>query len=199
MLAATLRPCTRSPRTPARESIGHDAAADGKLPPAAAGSDRADQDVQVHRAVEAEIAQRAAIGAAGGRLQFGDDLHRADLRRPGDRTAGKCRPQQVDRRAVVAQPAADRRDQMQDVLDRPRCRRVGRRGRFAGGRRGRDRFASDRRSSRFRRDLSRWPAARLGGAVEVGSPVRGRVPLIGRVSTSRSATRRNRSGEALTI
>ena len=32
-----------------RVGLGHDAAADGELPPAAAGRDRADQDVEVQR------------------------------------------------------------------------------------------------------------------------------------------------------
>ena len=52
---------------------------------------RADRDVQRHRAVEADVADRPGVDAARRRLQLVDDLHRPDLRRPGDRAAGKRR------------------------------------------------------------------------------------------------------------
>src|SRR5687768_3232356 len=54
-----------------RMRLRHNAAAYGKLPPAASRRDGANQDAQVHRAIEAKVAERAAIGAAGRRLQFG--------------------------------------------------------------------------------------------------------------------------------
>ncbi len=47
-------------------------------------------------AVEADIADAAAIGAAARGLQLGDDLHGPDLRRPGDGAAGKGGAQQID-------------------------------------------------------------------------------------------------------
>ena len=42
--------------------------------------------------------EAAAVRPAGGRLQFGDDLHRPHLRRTGHAAAGERRPQQVERR-----------------------------------------------------------------------------------------------------
>ena len=48
-----------------RRRLGHDAAADRQLPPAAAGGDRADQDARVQRAVEAQVAERPAVRRRG--------------------------------------------------------------------------------------------------------------------------------------
>ncbi len=67
----------------------------------------------VQRAVEAQIAERPTIRAAGGRFQLGDDLHGPDLRRAGDRTAGKCGPHQIQRRAPSASVPHDDRHQVQ--------------------------------------------------------------------------------------
>ena len=78
-------------------ALGHDAAADRRLPPAAAGGNRANQNAAVERAVEAQVGKRAAVGATRRRLELGDDLHRPDFRRACDRSAGKRRPQQVER------------------------------------------------------------------------------------------------------
>src|SRR5438132_14421129 len=67
--------------------VGHNAAADRELEPAAAVRARADQDVRVHRSVDRDVAQTRAVRSARGRLKLGDDLHGADLGRPGDRSA----------------------------------------------------------------------------------------------------------------
>ena len=50
--------------------LGHDAAADRRLPPAAAGDDGANQQVGVERAVEADVAQRPAIHPPCRRLEL---------------------------------------------------------------------------------------------------------------------------------
>ena len=62
------------------------------------------------------IAEAAAIRAACRRFQLGDDLHGANLRRPGDRTAGEGGPQQVNGPQLRPQPAADLRD---EVMNEP--------------------------------------------------------------------------------
>ncbi len=61
------------------------------VPCPALDRDGADRDVEAGRAVRREMADGAAIQAARALLQFADDLHRADLRRAGDRAAGKQR------------------------------------------------------------------------------------------------------------
>src|SRR5437016_2945468 len=48
--------------------VGDDAAAYGKLQPAFACRDGPDQDIGVHVTVEADVAQAAAVGSAGGRF-----------------------------------------------------------------------------------------------------------------------------------
>src|SRR5262245_37087638 len=58
-----------------RVRVCDDAAADGELHPAAAGGECADEDVRVHRTVEADVTERAAIRPASCRLKLGDDLH----------------------------------------------------------------------------------------------------------------------------
>src|SRR5215218_154856 len=50
--------------------------------------DRPDHDVEVGRAAQAEVADRARVDAAGLPLELVDDLHRALLRRAGHRAAG---------------------------------------------------------------------------------------------------------------
>ena len=49
--------------------------------------ERADGDVEIHVAVEPDIADRPAVDAAALRLELFDDLHRAQLRRAGDGAA----------------------------------------------------------------------------------------------------------------
>ena len=58
----------------------------------------ADGDAAIQVAVERKIADAAAIRAARGLLQLGDDLHGADLRRAADRAGGKSRAHQIIRR-----------------------------------------------------------------------------------------------------
>src|SRR5262249_4343035 len=95
-----------------RYRVGDDAAADRELNPAAADGKGADQDVRIHAAVEADVAETAAIWAARRRLQLGDDFHRPNLRCPGHRAAWKRRTQEIDRAESFAQAAADFRDQV---------------------------------------------------------------------------------------
>src|SRR5688500_16017017 len=57
--------------------IGNDAATGPETDDAFGINQRADGDVAVHRAVEADVADGAAIYAATVRLELLDDLHRA--------------------------------------------------------------------------------------------------------------------------
>ena len=94
-------------------------------------------------------------------------------------------------RAASGRRGASPRRPTPDAAPRrtPPGRKAGRRGRSPAGRTATDRSASGRQSSRFRpgpwpRPASRRPLARSASA----SRVRAAVPLIGRVSTRRSAT-----------
>ena len=68
---------------------------------------RADGDAQLAFAVEAEIANRAAVRPARNRLQFVNDFHGADFRRAGDAAARKSRRERGKMRHVLPQPAFD--------------------------------------------------------------------------------------------
>jgi hypothetical protein len=57
---------------------------------------------------------RAAIGPARVALELGDQLHRADLGRPGDRAAGEDRADQVGSAQAFAQPSANGRGHLVD-------------------------------------------------------------------------------------
>lgn len=92
--------------------IGDDAAADGNLPPAAGRRNRADEDVGVHLIANADVTERAAVGAADGGFQFGDDLHGADFGDAGDGAAGERVSQEVERAHVVTQCAFDDGDEV---------------------------------------------------------------------------------------
>src|SRR5690606_1349073 len=100
-----------------RDGIPDDAAAGPREEPPFAPDQRADRDVQVHVAVEADVTDTPAIDAAALRLERLDDLHRANLRRAGDRAAGECRAHEVERVTVGAQPADDRAHEMMHVRE----------------------------------------------------------------------------------
>ena len=72
----------------------------------------ADGDVGAQRPVIAEMHDRAAIDAARLRLELVDDLHGADLRRAGDRAAGKARRHADRAHRVRASVAAHDGDEM---------------------------------------------------------------------------------------
>ena len=87
--------------------------------PAAAGLDvgfavlehgGADGDAAVEIAVKTEVADRAAVGAAGGLLKFADDLHGADLRRAGEGAGGKGGAQEIVGGLVRAKLTGDAAD-----------------------------------------------------------------------------------------
>ena len=63
------------------------------------------------------VADDARVGAAPVALELGDDLHRAHLRRAGDRAGREGRAQQVERRDAVAQLAGDLGDEVRDVRE----------------------------------------------------------------------------------
>jgi hypothetical protein len=98
--------------------VGHrdDAAPRRGLPPAAPGGDGANKNVRVEGAVDAKVEKRPAIRPARRWFQLSDDLHRAVFRRAGDRSAREGKSQQIERRAIVPQSAADHRDQMLHVF-----------------------------------------------------------------------------------
>ena len=81
-----------------RVGLHHDRAAGADRRPPRAHHDRADDDAEVHHAVEAEVADRAGVDAARLVLEVVDDLHRAQLRRAGHRAAGEAGPGAARRR-----------------------------------------------------------------------------------------------------
>src|ERR1019366_9665124 len=76
---------------------------------------RADGDVGVHVAVEADIAYRSAVNAAMVRLKLFDDLHGALFGRASDGAAGETVAQYMQRIASFSQFAFYRADQMMHV------------------------------------------------------------------------------------
>ena len=69
--------------------IGHDAGTDVEVRQAVFANCRADGDAQLAFAVEAEIANRAAVRSALNWLEFVNDFHRAELGRAGNAATGK--------------------------------------------------------------------------------------------------------------
>src|SRR5437660_5992610 len=78
-----------------RIGIGHDARGGLHVKPAGFDHRGADGDGDIHVAVEAEVADRAAVDAAFHWLEFVDQLHRAHLRRAGDRAGGEARSEHI--------------------------------------------------------------------------------------------------------
>ena len=74
-----------------------------------------DRDRHVHVAIEAEVADRAAIDPALDRLQLVDDLHGAHLRRPGHRARGEACLEDIDRIEPGREATLDIRDDVHDV------------------------------------------------------------------------------------
>src|SRR5690606_29164507 len=75
----------------------------------------ADSDRGVGVAVPADVADGAGIDVAPDRLQFADDLQRADLGRAADRARGEGRAQHVGVGQAVAQLPADLADDVHHV------------------------------------------------------------------------------------
>src|SRR5688572_3596884 len=75
--------------------IGNDTAPCTEVYAAVAGDCGADGNARVEVAGHAEVADRAAVDAALGQLELGDDFHRTELGRSRDRSARKRRAQQV--------------------------------------------------------------------------------------------------------
>ena len=70
----TFLPSVSSYSAPGSESATIPAA-DGDVDLSVPGDHRADRDVELHRAIGGEIADRSAVGAPPDRLEFVDDLH----------------------------------------------------------------------------------------------------------------------------
>jgi hypothetical protein len=86
-----------------RVAVGDDAAADWDVDVIAFGNHCADGDVELHGAIGGQITDRAAVGAAADGFQFFDDLHCADFRCAGDRSAGESGSQQIDEVHILAE------------------------------------------------------------------------------------------------
>ncbi len=80
--------------------VGDDAAAGLDVDAAVLDQRGADVDAGVEVAAVGQVADRAAVGTALGRLELVDDLHRADLRRSRERPGGQ--------RRRAARPSASR-------------------------------------------------------------------------------------------
>src|SRR5690606_16856188 len=100
-----------------RDRVPDETAAGPCVDSPAASDERADCDVEVHVAVEPDIADRAAIDATALGLEGVDDLHRAYLRRAGDRAARERGAHEIERVSGRAQPPDDRADEMMDVRE----------------------------------------------------------------------------------
>ena len=83
----------------------------------AVGDDaRPNRDREVHSLdAGADVADRAAVRSAALRLHLVDDLHRAHLRRAGERAGGEAGAERVHRGESVAQLAVHLADEMQHV------------------------------------------------------------------------------------
>ncbi len=77
--------------------------------------DGADRDAEIEVAGEVDVADRPGVEVAARRLQLGEDLHRADLRRARDGAGRKARHQRVEMIVVVGELALHRRDQVHHV------------------------------------------------------------------------------------
>ena len=132
------------------------------------------------------------VRPAPDRLEPLEDLHRPDLRRAGDRAAGKRRGEQVERVAAVGQHAGHRRD---EVLDggrplepaQPRHADAAR-----AGRRARGRCAGRRRSSRSRRGPWRSTSSSQASARSSARVAAARAGALDRVVVDDAVPRRPR-------
>ena len=75
---------------------------------AVAQRDGADRDAEIEVAGEVDVADRAGVEIAARRLQLGEDLHRADLRRARHRAGREARHQRVEVIVVVGELALRR-------------------------------------------------------------------------------------------
>src|SRR5690606_39657056 len=83
--------------------------------PVAAPDERADRDVEVEVAVEADVADAPAVDAPPLRLELLDDLHRPHLRRAGDRAAREGTAHEIERVPVRAKAPDDGADEVMHV------------------------------------------------------------------------------------
>src|SRR6185437_497975 len=78
---------------------------------------RADGDVEDAITTGLQQSNRSGVSATWETLEFANDLHRANLRRARDRTAGKQRAHQVDQTRSVAQSRFHCRGHLPDSLE----------------------------------------------------------------------------------
>ena len=105
---------TVSAHSAGRVALPGDPATDVERQPPTVRHERPDQDARLHRAVRPDPAERPGVRTAPHRLEPLEDLHRPDLRRAGDRAAGKRGREQVERVAAVGEDAGHGRDEMLD-------------------------------------------------------------------------------------
>src|SRR6185312_9080734 len=83
---------------------------------AVAEHDRPDRDARVEQTfVRQRVTDGARVRASSSSFELGDQLHRPDLRSAGDRSRREARPQEIERRDVVAQLARYLRDEVRDM------------------------------------------------------------------------------------
>src|SRR5690606_33869031 len=88
-----------------------------RVEPVAAPDERADRDVEVEVAVEADVADAPAVDAPPLRLELLDDLHRPHLRRAGDRAAREGTAHEIERVPVRAKAPDDGADEVMHVRE----------------------------------------------------------------------------------
>src|ERR1043166_2457624 len=75
-----------------RIGVGHDPSAGLEVSASPLQHDGAECYATIERAVESEVTDRSGVTTALPVFELADDLHRANLRSPGDRAGGKRRP-----------------------------------------------------------------------------------------------------------
>ncbi len=98
-----------------RVGVGDDAGAGLEEDLPVPDQHRPDRDAEIHVAVVAEVPHGAAVRPPAGGLQLRDDLHRPDLRRPGQGPRREGRPEDVEAVLLRCELRLDVRDEVHDV------------------------------------------------------------------------------------
>ena len=135
-------------------------------------------------------ADRAHRGAAADRLELGDEVDRGDLRRAGDRAAGKRRLEDLRQPDSVPQLPST----VETMCSTPASSRVA----MSSGQRTVPGLHTRERSFRSRSTIITCSAASFSDPRSSAAAPRGRVPLIGIVHTRSPRRARKSSGDAET-
>ena len=96
-------------------AVFHHAGADAERRRSVAEQQRADRDGQIDVSGEIDVAERAAVNAAGRAFQVADDFHRPQLGGAAERARRKYRSHNVERIHIVAHLARHVGNHVKDV------------------------------------------------------------------------------------